>query len=786
MYTNTTRITGLSGSGIDTDTMVKQLMSAESAKLYRYQRSVTWKTWQQESYRNVISKFQAFQDKWLGTADTSFRFSKAFQNFKSEIKSSKGGTSDAITVNASTSSAKYEISVSQLAQSDTYVGANPISQKIEGSADLSGIAQKLANGEEISLSFSLDKTSSTSGKSVTVTLTQSEFEDAHWTKGIDQNGSEYIDRTRDDAEALEFLLNEKLEKAFGKENVYDEDGNVTGTKAKVQASVKSDGSFAVTTHLGHSVSVSGVGTSSESSKKMQGTPNTGDWLTNGGSFTVDTGDGKTYTVVIDPSKLNDTMSAADMINSALKAAVGVDGDKDLTSMLSAKMDDDGNLVFSSKSSTSDITIKNGTGSDALAGFDNTIELKSTSDLKNYFDVNNGSTNTVKTSTTLDKIFGSDVWNNAAQTDDGKYKFTINGKDIEFSKYDTLSTFMSAVNNSGADVKLSYNATNAKFTFESAESGAVNTINFGNDSSTQSVMQALGFSYSGGAISSAQHTKTAQDAVLTVDGITTTRTSNTFDLDGMNITINKTTEPGETLTVGNEADSDATFDMIKSFVDEYNTLIGELNTSVKETRAKSDDYSYYEPLTEAEKKEMTEEEIKLWEEKAKTGLLYRDNTISSVLSKMRSIMYTSVQLEDGSKIAIHELGITTSSNYSDNGKLVIDEDKLRTAIKERGADIQSLFTGTSKSKGLADMLNDTVEMAIGTKGSLREKAGITGTASVNDNTLSKEIKELNEKISREKKRLVEKETRYYNMFSAMESSIMSSNSQLDAMFSMLGQ
>ncbi len=93
MYTNTTRITGLSGSGIDTDAMIEKMMHAESAKLYRYQRNVSWKTWQQDAYRNVIKKFQDFQNKWLSSVgtSTSLKYSTAFASFKNSVKSSKGG-----------------------------------------------------------------------------------------------------------------------------------------------------------------------------------------------------------------------------------------------------------------------------------------------------------------------------------------------------------------------------------------------------------------------------------------------------------------------------------------------------------------------------------------------------------------------------------------------------------------------------------------------------------------------------------------------------------------------
>ena len=150
------------------------------------------------------------------------------------------------------------------------------------------------------------------------------------------------------------------------------------------------------------------------------------------------------------------------------------------------------------------------------------------------------------------------------------------------------------------------------------------------------------------------------------------------------------------------------------------------------------------------------------------------------------MYSSINKNDGTSTALYKIGITTSSNYTDNGKLIIDEDALKKAIQENPDDIEAIFTGNGTSgKGIADTLNELVDSAIGTKGSLRQKAGIEGTSSANENTLSKQIKELNERITQEKERLTTKENNYYTMFSNMESSITNANSQLDSLISMLG-
>ncbi len=762
MYTNTTRITGLSGSGIDTDTMVEQLMFAESSKLFRYQRNVTWKTWQQEAYRSVITKLQDFQNKWLSSVGTSnsLKYSTAFASFKNTVKSSNGGESDAITINKSTSSQKYEIQVSQLAQSDTYVSKGNVGKNIESNAnvDLGALSGKI-KGDGLSFSVSLD------GKAKTITLNADDF------TGVDLENMSAADQ----ADAIENKINEKLKTAFGTEKIGTNGDGTSIMGNKVSVSLDANGKFSVNPNLGHEVSIGASGTSTESTAVFASNAST---LQNrGGDFTV-TVNGEAYTVTIIPNSDTDTeTSIADKINSALTTAVNSKGETvNISAYLSAEIDDDDNLVLSAEGS--DVEISD--GGDTLYGVINNTTLKSSNDLQNYFNISSASSK-VSSTTTLEDIF-SGIWDS-----DGKASITINGEKIEFSKDDNLATFMTNINSSDAGVTVSYNATSQKFTFEANESGAVNKIEFGSDLASAKTLTAMGFDTATMDTDTEQHKKVAQDAVLTIDGIETTRTSNDIDLEGMNITLNRVTADGEVITLGNETDVDAIYDTIKTFVDEYNTLIGDLNTQVKETRAKSDDYSYYEPLTDQEKKEMSEDEIKLWEEKAKTGLLYRDSTITDILSKMRSALYTSVTKLDGSSVALYQFGITTSSNYTDNGKLVIDEEKLKDAIKNNLDDIQSIFTGnnTTTGKGLADTFESIINTAIGTNGTLREKAGIVNTASVNENTLSKEIKALNEKISAEKERLIAKEEKYYLMFSTMESSITSSNSQLDALYAMLG-
>jgi flagellar hook-associated protein 2 len=172
--------------------------------------------------------------------------------------------------------------------------------------------------------------------------------------------------------------------------------------------------------------------------------------------------------------------------------------------------------------------------------------------------------------------------------------------------------------------------------------------------------------------------------------------------------------------------------------------------------------------------MTEDEVKLWEEKAKSGTLKSDSTLKSLLTTMRSSLYTLVDGITG-KNNLSSLGITTTKNYLEGGKLTIDEDKLRTAISEDPNAIYDMFmaNGSEKSdKGLARRLRGDIESSMKV---ITEKAGKAGY--VNNNfTIGKLVDGLDKKISTFEAKLTKLESRYYNQFTAMEKAIQKANSQ----------
>ena len=67
-------------------------------------------------------------------------------------------------------------------------------------------------------------------------------------------------------------------------------------------------------------------------------------------------------------------------------------------------------------------------------------------------------------------------------------------------------------------------------------------------------------------------------------------------------------------------------------------------------------------------DLSEKQQEKWEEKAKEGLLYNDSTVSTVMQKMRSVLYSTVKTADGQTFSLFSMGITTSDDWGDHGKL----------------------------------------------------------------------------------------------------------------------
>lgn len=367
----------------------------------------------------------------------------------------------------------------------------------------------------------------------------------------------------------------------------------------------------------------------------------------------------------------------------------------------------------------------------------------------------GQSNKLTASSSLENLtFATDL------TEVDTYKFQINSVDFSFSKTDSMSTVINKINSSEAGVKISYSSITDRFMMTADESGAGENIAI--TESSGNLMTAFGLTTAAGA-----QVTDGVNAILNVNGQPIIRNSNTMDIDGVKITISETTSDPTTITMTEDASS--LLDSIKSFVEDYNVMIEFVNGLTKE-----DIDSDYQPLSDEQKEDMTEAQIKTWEDKAKSGVLRGDSILKSISSKLHSIM-TGLTV---SRTSLYSIGIS-SAGYGENGKLQIDEAKLKEALQTKGSEIKELFTS---DKGIANSLNDIFIGATktsgvkGTRGTLVEVAGVASSMSDTENSIYDQIKRTNKTIKTMQTRLTAEESRLWRRFTAMETAINNLNSQ----------
>ena len=255
-------------------------------------------------------------------------------------------------------------------------------------------------------------------------------------------------------------------------------------------------------------------------------------------------------------------------------------------------------------------------------------------------------------------------------------------------------------------------------------------------------------------------------------------SNFFTFDGTTIDISNAGEfnaesEEEYITIEIERDTSALKDLIKDFVNDYNTLLSDLYGETATSRPKKNK-EYYNPLTDDQKEEMSDKEIEKWEEQAKIGLLYNDRNVNTFLSNLRGAMSTYVN-----GFGLADMGISLTKDWRDNGKLEIDESALELAIDTYADKIADFFTKTST--GLAASLENVVDNAISTTtnkyGYLSALAGIEGTKTNEDNQIYRQMKSIQDIIDRLTEKYENEQSRYWNKFTALETYMARMQSQM---------
>lgn len=342
------------------------------------------------------------------------------------------------------------------------------------------------------------------------------------------------------------------------------------------------------------------------------------------------------------------------------------------------------------------------------------------------------------------------------------------KTLTFSSLDSIGAVLTQINKE-TGAQAFFDEHTGKIAMTAKKSGEGNLIIQGDLATALQIQtSAAGDSVAGGAT-----TQAGQNAKFTFNGLQTERSSNTFQLNGFEVTLKAANKTD--ITFSSAPDTEKIFESVVKYVDDYNKLIEDLNKQIREPR-----YRSFQPLSDEQKKEMKEKEIELWEEKAKSGTLRNDSTISSMLTQMRTALTGSIE----GLGSLKDIGITTSKNYLDHGKLVINEEELKAAISADPSKVHEMFSKegeTQVEQGFARRLRGIVDE---TQKSIAKRAGKVGD--VNDTfTLGRTLKDMNNQISRFEERLKMTEDRYWKQFTAMERAIQRANAQSASLMNAFG-
>lgn len=797
MAVSNLRLGGIT-SGFDTEAMVTQLLSSYQTRIDKQSQKITKLSWQQSAYQDITKKITEFKNTYFDVLkrDTYLMSPSTFNKFKADVTATSNADAAGLTVSttSNSSSGSYKIKLNQAAKASTAQGNSITSGNFKLDLDkalssASGEVKTNDDGSETwTMNFALDV--QVGGIRKTISFS------ADALLGADGN---VADKDAAKSSIID-SLNQKLQESFGYSGKTSGATGATDANGKewfLQVKLGSDGKAEFQVGGNASVSVAeNKGNFGLAQPKEKVAISTGSVVTGVNAFQVEIG-GKNVSVAFNGVSSTYYDSKDQTGNEAILAEYKelktaayrksynlaeneIVSDEQLEkfnySNEQAAKDKNAASIKEALKGVAGYTFNfDGTYVTAADSNGNSVDFSMTS-------VEGGTLGLTKASASNKINSGSTLSDLGFKPEaDGTYKLNINGTEISLDKKSTISSMMSAVNKSAAGVTMTYSSLTNSFTLESKEFGGAGKVEVGDTS----LGRSLGLVDDNGTVGASE----GQNAIFEINGQEVYLNDNTYTLDGNTFTFNDNMTIGETYTVNIAKDSTTVKDALKKFVESYNKLIDDVYGYIGKSPAKDDDGNTYEPLTNAEKDEMSEDEITKWEEKAKQGVLYNDSTVSTVMSQMRSALYTSVTLDDGSKFGIYNLGIKTSSEWSEHGKLQIDENAFDKAFENNEDAIIKLFTDSDT--GMMKKLNSVIDGAVkssgaaNTRGTLVRKAGKADSSVTTDSTIYKEMVKMQDRLKELQDRYDTKEEYWWKVFTNMETAMADLNSQTSYISSYLG-
>lgn len=509
----------------------------------------------------------------------------------------------------------------------------------------------------------------------------------------------------------------------------------------------------------------------------------------GSSLTVTGADGKAATITVGALGAGTTMDdvAADLTQQLKDQGINdlsvayVDGALQFTNdSATAKTEDgkttyEGGTVYTVKGADEDSAAKLGVSKDGFS-----VQSKATSDTA--YVANTSAFAYEEVITDGQAYSGSTKLSDMGIAKDAAFSVTVGSETKTFTidQNTTLSDLAREMSKLG--VTANYDAGQGRFYINATDSGT--DKNFSITSSDPSALETLGLGTGATKVE-------ATDATVIYNGVEYSQGSNNFSINGLNFTVKDVTTTTDAagnvvkddpMTISVETDVEGIYNKIKNFIKEYNSLIEEMNKLYNADSAKD-----YDMLTDDEKDEMSDKEVEKWEDKIKESLLRRDDSVNNMLTIMRKITSTrmDVTMPDGStkRMSLSSLGINTGS-YTENGKLHIYGDSDDAEYSEKTNTLMEMLQSNPDAvlqtlSGVGKSLYTSFQKA------MKSSNLSSALTFYNDKEYDTQIDDYKDKIKGLQEKMNDAEDKYYKQFATMEAKLAEMNSQMSYLASMLG-
>lgn len=819
-------IYGLSGSGLDIESMVKVGMMSKQSQYDKMQQSYTKNEWKKTAYVDIYNKVQTFNMSTL----SQYKMSNNMDAHSAE----SSNTAIKVTANSSAPIMRHTVEVGAAATNAYLIGTNSVSRVGEDASSTStqlrdALFQSISKGTEKKQDDGkdyYDVTIKENGTTSTVKSTDVAFSFSVGdgkSGGVTSSNPSAVTVTVDSA-ATSATHNVKVTRLASNAATSSSQINRVNVNAESNSSTalkdllfKSD-LVQTTDETTGQVKLSGVmldtipATAGTQNKQIT------DVSADDTALSINVGDGKntatitmTYGDIVRGATLEDL---ADKINSAgLNVTASYDSDNDKFSLENGKTGVANTLTLSADNMLS---------ARFLTGmqFQNDSAYTGSSNIPTTFSSTGSSSDTSKTTlkvsganaafeidgvqSTASPFSNLDRSTNSITYEGVTYNFkelgestiTIDTASIakntvsvtygELADGYTFNDLTAAVNALGQNTRATYDSVNDNFSLFNKESGESNTIAISISDTTEGQRAAdflnqIGFKQStNGTLADDATTFTAgkvtivggTDSSVKIDGVDYTLSENKAVVNGVTYDFANATA-GATSVVSVTQDTEKIVENVKSFIKDYNELLSTLYKAYDEKPN-----SNYKPLTDSQKDAMKDEQIEKWEEKAKAGMLYHDQTLGKVIDEMRSAMSSSIEGVAGKYNSIFSIGISTTGL---KGQLTLDEDKLRSALSDDPEAVYNVFAkldendyNNSAKSGVAQRLGDVFTAA---NKSIKSVSG-TDASTNDDSDLSKLMRELQTKMSNFKAMMNAFENKLYKRYDAMETALSGLGIQLN--------